>query len=321
MKIFSVYDATQLNAGPKAKVDVEKILVKNYNAKDKVLLQKKKTYKIKGLLYYIFYGGKDLAVFNFPYSKREYIYDKFKNKIAFIHDIEGLRTNNEEELKHELRILNKFNYLVVHNDTMKNFLKEHGIDENKMFVLEIFDYLCFMEKAERNFDKNNITVVYTGNFNKSPFLNQLESNKMNFKMNLYGVGNFENQENDKLILCGAYKPNELPNHIKGDLGLVWDGLNDSSDEDVLFKNYTKYNNPHKFSCYLAARLPVIVWEKAAIAKTVKKYNIGYTISNIYDINNLDFSDYMEKLENVKDLQEKVRSGYFTKRVMDEILNK
>ena len=75
----------------------------------------------------------------------------------------------------------------------------------------------------------------------------------------------------------------------------------------------------KLSCYTAAGIPVIVWEKAAIADFVKKYDIGYTIKSIYDINNLDLKDYNRKQENIKELQKKVRNGYFTKRVVDKFL--
>ena len=88
---------------------------------------------------------------------------------------------------------------------------------------------------------------------------------------------------------------------------------------LVMKNYTKYNNPHKLSCYMAAGLPVIVWEKAAISKFVKDNNIGYTIKKIDDINTLDFSDLKEKAENVKKIEEKVQNGEYTKNVIKKIL--
>ena len=112
---------------------------------------------------------------------------------------------------------------------------------------------------------------------------------------------------------------ELPDKIEANLGLIWDGNFDDSDENVGFKKYTKYNNPHKLSCYIAAGLPVIVWEKAAIADFVNKYNIGYTISKIYDINEIDLSDYNQKLANISKLQQEVRNGEFTIRVFDKVL--
>ena len=103
--------------------------------------------------------------------------------------------------------------------------------------------------------------------------------------------------------------------------MVWDGNYDESDQNEGFKNYTKYNNPHKLSCYIAAGLPVIVWRKSAAAQFVNKYNIGYTISNLYDINNLDFSDYEEKLKNVSVIQKKVCNGKFTKDAINKVLEK
>ena len=71
---------------------------------------------------------------------------------------------------------------------------------------------------------------------------------------------------------------------------------------------------------MAAGIPVIAWKKAAISEFIKKNNIGYLIDQISDINNLDFSDYNEKLKNTKKMQVKVRNGYFTKTVINEILN-
>ena len=88
-----------------------------------------------------------------------------------------------------------------------------------------------------------------------------------------------------------------------------------------FKQYTKFNNPHKLSCYLAAGIPVIVWEKTAIAEMVKRENIGYTIRSLEGIKNLNFQDYSSKSESVRKYKEKVRSGYYTKRVIENIQHK
>ena len=85
------------------------------------------------------------------------------------------------------------------------------------------------------------------------------------------------------------------------------------------KNYTKYNNPHKLSCYMAAGLPVIVWEKSAISEFVKKNNLGYTIKTLEDINNLDFSNLEELKKNVKKIQSRVVSGEYTKKVFNKVL--
>ena len=204
---------------------------------------------------------------------------------------------------------------------MKIYLVERGIKKENIFVLELFDYLCNSNIVERKSELDKeFKVIYAGNLieTKSPFIYQINQNKINFTIDLYGKG-VEKNISDKISYKGAFSPDELPSKLEGDLGLVWDGNFDESDENQKMKNYTKYNNPHKLSCYIAAGIPVIVWRKAAIADLVDKYNIGYKISNIYDINNLDLSDYDKKLKNVRELSKKVRTGYFTTRVMDEIL--
>ena len=113
----------------------------------------------------------------------------------------------------------------------------------------------------------------------------------------------------------------MPNKIDGNLGLVWDGNFDESDEEKNYKNYTRFNNPHKLSCYIASGMPVIVWKKSAIADFVRENNIGYEISNLYDINKLDFSDYDVKKKNVEKLEQRVRKGYFTQSALSKILKK
>ena len=329
MKIISQYVETALNAGPKAKKDIEKILVNEFNAKTYVLkLTGKETkgflnkmiYKIRKLIFSLKYiNGTELTIIQFPFNNQTRFTDKCKNKVAFIHDLEGIRRNDKKLLEKEINSLKSYNYVIAHNNKMKEFLIKSGIEKEKIFVLQIFDYLNdYEEKESSNYDANEVEIAYTGNLSKSRFIQELQEEKMVYKLFLYGKG-FKDNNNEKLIYKGMYKPDELPNKIEGKLGLVWDGSVDEQDEDITYKNYLRYNNPHKFSCYIAANLPVIVWEQSAIAKFVKENNIGYTIKNLYEINNIDYTDYEIKKANVKELGEKIRKGYFTKKVINEIM--
>ena len=219
--------------------------------------------------------------------------------------------------KKEIDAFQSSEAVIVHNDKMKKFLIDQGVNSNKLYVLELFDYITAKQK-QNNIKSDKIKICYTGNMDKANFIHQLEEEKMNFNLYVYGVKNKE-IKNKRIEYKGKFLPDELPYKIEENIGLVWDGNVDENDENEGFKNYTKYNNPHKLSCYLAANIPVIVWEKAAIADLVKKYNIGYFIRNIYDINKIDFSDYNEKIKNIKELSRKVRNGYFTNRVVNEII--
>lgn len=333
MVVISKYISNQLTAGPKAKVDVEKILKEQFKADIKTFKYtdkeenskiKRIILKVKKLLFTIKNIKKDeIILIQFPFSNEMFLTKKAKNKIALIHDLDGLRREDEKLNKREIAFLNTCKYIVAHNDKMKQYLIKQGIEESKIHVLELFDYLCDEDKKNIERSKTSLKeIAYAGNLisNKSPFLYQLNPDKMNFSLALYGKG-IEKDINEKMKYKGAFQPEKLPNCIQADLGLVWDGNYDESDEEKSFKKYTKYNNPHKLSCYIAAGIPVIVWEKAAIADLVKKEDIGYTINSIYDINNINFEDYKLKKANVEKLMKRVRTGFYTCKIIKNILEK
>ena len=69
---------------------------------------------------------------------------------------------------------------------------------------------------------------------------------------------------------------------------------------------------------MAAGLPVIAWKDAAIADVIRKYQVGYLIENLYEINHLDYSQYATFCENAKKLAVKVRGGWFAGRVFEAV---
>lgn len=345
MKINVVTTKTgpNFNAGQKAPSDIVKIInnsfdsyssfIDNFNSED-FLNSHNIVYRI--LCRYSFLRTfakskrkKEILLIQYPMEERTNFLNKLflfnmkflrKNKsIILIHDLDGIRYQNDTYLKQDIDRLNKVEYVIAHNDIMKERLIHDGV-KSKIYTLKLFDYLCDYDNEIKDIplDKNNPIVIYAGNLSsqKSPFIHELKNIK--FTLNLYGVG-IDKDISKNILYKGKYPAEILPNKLVGNLGLIWDGKSDSSDSNIGMKNYTKYNNPHKLSCYIAAGLPVIVWEKSAISKFVKDNNIGYTIKEINDINRLDLSDYEIKKENVKKLQIKVRNGEYTKNVINEIL--
>ena len=105
--------------------------------------------------------------------------------------------------------------------------------------------------------------------------------------------------------------------------MIWDG--DSLEEcNGAFGEYLKYNNPHKFSLYIAAGIPVITWKKAAIAEFIEKENIGITVNSLEDLEkiliNLSNEEYEKKVENVLKIREKIINGKILTNIIKEILN-
>ena len=331
--ITSIYKGNDKNAGPKAPMDIIKILENEYNAESVCLRMQspdnKKNFSKKALQIVNFIKrflcildnvlDKKIIILQHPFTNKKSILKMLpKNRtVILMHDCEALRYGKQSEMEN----LKMFKYIIVHNEEMKRYLEESGITAN-LYILELFDYLC-NPNSEKKINKieNKLKVAYAGNLIKikSPFVYQIKSEDMNFELDLYGIGiNSDIGNNIKYI--GAESPEELPNKINANCGLVWDGNFDESDEKEGFKNYTKYNNPHKLSCYIAAGIPVIVWRKSAIAKFVEKNNIGYLIDNIYAINSINFSNYNEKLKNVQEISLKVRKGYFTKRIIKKCID-
>lgn len=311
----------KLNAGLKAPEDIIKIVQNYYEvncifanipwASDNGFIKKvlRKFYKFCFILKCI---SKHFLIiqnnFFVPFLINKYV--------VIIHDLTGLRFKMSDIERKELRFLKKAQCVISHNSAMTYYLVSMGIDKSKIVNLELFDYLCDEVDYKEMKINSALIVAYAGNLDKAPFLTQLQDEKMNFYLRLYGVSE-KLIFSEKIEYAGKTQPDKLPSMIDADLGLVWDGNIDSSDEKDLLKNYTKYNNPHKVSCYLAAGIPVVVWSKSAISQFVKEYNCGYCIENIYDLNSLDLYDYETKKKNAIELSKKVRVGYFTKKALDK----
>lgn len=333
MRSIAQYASDHLNAGPKAKVDVENILKEKYDCKILTFNSpgaafysnffKKRIEQIKKFVFCLLHiKGKELTIIQAPFVNKKFFTNRLKNKIVLIHDLEGLRYGHDDKNCEEIEFLKTCECIISHNIKMSSFLIENGIEKDKIIDLELFDYLCndFNKETKKKINKK-LEIGFVGNLTKSPFLIQIKDSKMNFVINLYGVLGDIKITNKKINYKGKFKPDELPNVIDCDLGLVWDGNLDESDENEGFKNYSKYNNPHKLSCYVASNIPVIVWEKSAAADFVKKHNIGYTIKEVYDINKLDLSDYDVKLKNVSKIGNKVRNGEYTLSAIERALKK
>ncbi len=312
------------NAGPKAPSDINEILKQQYGATNTTIIRKK-SFRQKMLFEFFktrFIRGVIVVQHPLLFNPKMYCLLPKKRTIVLIHDIAGLRFEQQEQQDKEIAIFSKFKYVIVHNERMKEFLVKEGIDPNKIYVLEIFDYLADGDiNSDAKVNSDTISVMYPGNLSKdkSPFIHQLDDEKMNFILFLYGQG-IERDISKKRRYFGTFSPDSISD-LQGDVGLIWDGDFDDADEENTFKRYTKYNNPHKLSCCLAAGKPVIVWKKAAVADFVLKYNVGYVIDNVYDINNIDFSDFEQKKNNAVAIGNELRSGKNTKRVFGEIVKK
>lgn len=254
--------------------------------------------------------------------------------IALVHDLESLRKGIDGVIANHTRtnriadndFLKCFDVVICHNEHMRQYLISQGFESRKLVNLEIFDYLSDNNRIQPE-KGESVSIAIAGNlaYGKCAYIYDIYKNGCNSGLiiNLYGNNFDEEKANGNMIYHGSFKPEELPEYLMGDFGLVWDGISSESCEGNTGE-YLKYNNPHKTSLYLSSGMPVIVWSQAAIADFVKTNGVGIVVDNLYDvedvIRNISDSDYDNMRENVKIISRRLRDGWYFKMALDKAIN-
>ena len=196
--------------------------------------------------------------------------------ILLIHDLESLRGLTFASEKEFLELADE---VIVHNEKMKQYLLEKGYSFQRIHILGLFDYRIpgFQPASERN--RYEIAIAGNLKAEKCGFLKDLKQVQGNLEYHLYGPNYQETEKNPQVIYEGQYTPEQLPSVMKEGWGLVWDGGSVHECQGA-FGGYLKFNNPHKASLYLASGMPVIVWEKAAIAPWIREQKLGLTVKSL-----------------------------------------
>ncbi|MGC8821240.1 MAG: hypothetical protein ACP5PP_09110 [Fervidobacterium sp.] len=258
-------------------------------------------------------------------------------RVIIIHDVESIRFGRKEDYIREKFVFQRFNYAICHTDEMATFLREKLKFKGILKTLGFFDYIVSKECERKDDDlsfpdisKNEKFIIsFAGNLSrwKSAFLHKLSENASvshkNYKIFLYGKGYDGKVEEGYIESKGAYTPDELPLHIQGHFGLVWDG--DGIDRiSGTTGYYLKYNMPHKASLYIVSGLPVITWKDSACFKLVEKYNIGFGINSLLELDRklerVTEQQYDTWKNNVENLKKDLENGKNLERLIKEIIN-
>lgn len=258
---------------------------------------------------------------------REKLLKKLKEKkkvkfISLIHDVEELRNsifNNHYRTEFEF-MLDIADYIIVHNERMKNWFVDKGIDGKKLICLEVFDYLTDSPINEKTFS-NNVTIAGNLDSNKSAYLSEIyKVNGLNF--DLYGV-NYNEENYLNINYHGSFMPEELSKQFKSGFGLVWDGTSINTCNGNT-GNYLRYNNPHKLSLYVSSGLPIIIWKDAALAQYVVDKGIGIGVDSLMHgaelIRSMTIEEYNAMCQNVNKESDKLRKGYYIKQALKTALD-
>jgi hypothetical protein len=325
--ILEVVEGQKLTAGTKAKEDIVYFLEKEGFKGIKISIPQNKwmrpiTIKKSWKKILKKFKPEDTLYYQYPAYSR-YLGDVFIKeaekkgikKVLIIHDLEALRYYKQQPKNRtrELSFINKFDYVIAHNQKMKDWLIQHGIIR-KIIILEIFDY---KEQTPLKKSDKDMPLVFAGNLGKSQFLSQLDVKK---KIELFGVSPAENYP-ENIHYNGAFLPEALGKRMQGSFGIVWDGTTVKECSGVTGE-YMKYNNPHKVSLYLTLGIPVIIWSEAALSSFVTENQVGLSVSDLSEIDEkiaaLSDKQYQNLKNNAEKLAEKLRNGYFIKQAVKNI---
>lgn len=217
--------------------------------------------------------------------------------IGLIHDVDSVRQTGELS-QPERNALSGYDEIYVHTESMKEFFAERLPAHIQYHVLDCFPYFAGKNAVERHQSKD---VCFAGNLNKSKFLPRFVEENKELNILLYGFIDNSDKFGQKATYLGAFRSDEISN-IQGSWGLVWDGENTDCCGGT-YGEYLRIIAPHKFSMYLAAEMPVVVWKESAMAPLVEKYGLGITVSSLSEISAkigaFSEADYQKVLGNVR----------------------
>lgn len=263
---------------------------------------RKTDHKCKILLQYPCFNEKIFQFARFFFPKRRYI--------IVIHDLNSIRVNGQIS-KAEVFSLSIFNEIIVHSLEMKDCISVHLPKNIRYHVLHCFPYLTdSLCKTSDNHDE----VCFAGNLDKSYFLKEFISKVEQIKLKLYGKMEHILPQNINVEYCGMFNPDDISS-LSGSWGLVWDG-NSTETCSGTWGEYLKIIAPHKFSLYIAAGIPVIVWSESAMARIVRQYKLGITVSSLSNIEmEIKRSNQTEYVVNIQKFKELFITGKKLKEVL------
>ena len=318
-------------AGTKARNDLEVFLSERYEKIGPQMVAKIK----KNIFYYIkaFIKSKIFChklrkikdskiIFQYPVTRGKVLNKHIKaisknNEIIFfIHDVNYLR-NEELNKIEEIEFMNCASIIVCHNNKMRDKLIADGLNVKNVLVLNCFDYIVKDQIVLKPYSRS---VVYAGSLDKGGFLGKLSQTKFNYDLCLFGP-NYNLDDNSSIKYCGCFTPDEVPYKLNSAFGLIWDSLDIDTCTGKL-GYYTQFNNPHKMSLYLVSGMPVIAWSKSAIADFIESNNIGFTVDSLNQIDEklatITPEKYNEYQKNIIMIQSRIKDGFYTKTILDEI---
>lgn len=319
------YRHTQ-SAGDKAKTDIESIMA-SLGYRNLGLRQNRSKNAVKAYFTTLFsemlgvlrlHKG-DMVVVQYPLKKYyDFVVARALKRgakvVTVIHDLGSFR-RKRLTVEEEIARLNRSSVVVVHSPAMRDWLRAHGL-KVEMVVLGLFDYLSdSIPRRKHEKPGNRPRLMFAGNCSPSDngWIYELARTEPGVDLVLYGGGVDQDKATGNIHAMGYVDSDTLIAGAEGDYGVVWYGSSLYEGAGSLGE-YLKYNAPHKTSLYLRAGLPVIIWDKAALAEIVSRLDIGICVSSLRGLGDVlpgvSPARYEQMRANAAAVAEKLSKGGF-----------
>lgn len=205
-----------------------------------------------------------------------------------------------------VRILNQADALIVSNPATAKYLCQQGVKVKRFFYFYIYDYLLD-EPCEDNKDiKRYFNMIGT----QAELFNKLK--KFTAPIHVYdsAVVNIKNITWHKVQINDQILPYYL--NYNGGIGIVWP----SFSEKIPVVSDT-------LGLFIAAKMPMIAKFGSREADLVTKYQFGYVADSLDDavdwVKSFSSNEYYQLQEHIQVPSEMVRSGFFTKKALENTL--
>ncbi|MEX0380294.1 glycosyl transferase [Leuconostoc sp. MS02] len=232
-------------------------------------------------------GPRDLVVWQYPkYSPTlelvmlHWFHDRKVVVAAFIHDVtlvrEKIMPRKHYIPENDRQLLSEFDANIIPINFLGPLKEIASVTLKNVVPLSPYDFRINANVKPANYSQN---VFYAGSLSKFPNLKNVD-----FELTVFGEKNYSNVRivNNSIHDGGFVPAEKLAHLLNNGYGLIWD----EDTDNKYYQRYTKWNWPYKFSLYMASGLPVIAWEKSAIAEVIKLGNLGLIVNSLSDIADL-----------------------------------
>ncbi|MGT2826838.1 sugar transferase [Streptococcus himalayensis] len=236
------------------------------------------------------------------------------NLVLFVHDVPPLMfSGNFYRMPQVIETYNMADVIIVPSEAMLRVLRENGLTVKKVLLQHMWDHTTPLSWQTPQFEK---LVNFSGSPERFQFIKEW---KYDLPLHVFAAPNAKLEAPASTVIQEEWKfKTELLDKLasNGGFGLVWNQTEDSE--------YYSLNASYKLSTYLAAGLPVLVPATLSNKEIIENNHLGFVIHSLEEVpeilNKISQEKYDGLVRNVKRFRVLLNEGYFTKKVLIDMVH-